>query len=326
MPPAFRRASIPVGEVQGDAALLPLVNRIPLPGVILGGENVAAGFSVLESEVPQSLAPLVAQWEDRVVFSFPLLAVLQRLDCPVSDVVVKLGEYLKLGDTGRVIPVDSYGRLTLAMKRTAASAEISAEAVVDGDESLFPKQALDPIILRDDRTGVEPATRNFSGTLSTTIAALASDHGLAGESIYPRLPRAWEALLLLVTILIFGFVPSRFLVFFTWMVGGVCLAAQWILVGMASVWLPGLAMLATVFAVMLTRNVIRPRIPEASSVLVAMPMIMENPAPEVIVRPEPIQKASKTRRAPAKKAAKKTAAKKTATPRAPRTKKPPTES
>jgi hypothetical protein len=336
MPPAFRRASIPVTTIQGDAALLPLVNRIPLPGVVLGGENAAAGFSELEFETTRSLPPLMAKWEDRVVFSFPLLAVLQRLDCPISDLEVKLGEYLKLGNTGRVIPIDSYGRLKLPMKRTDAPAEISAESVVDGNDTLFAKQPLGPVILRDDRTDAEPATRNFSSTLSATVSALASDHGLANVNRYPRLARVWEILILLATVLILGLVPSRLLYPCAWMVGGVCLAAQWTLLAMASVWMPGLAMLIAVFAVVLAGKVFRPKIPGASSVLVEESIFVEPPVQEAIVPPEPIPKASKTKRAPAKKtpakkaaakkAAKKTAAKKTATPRAPRTKKPPTES
>jgi len=50
MPRAFRRASIPLSAVRGDTSSLPVVNRVPIPGVILGGQNALAGFSVLEAE------------------------------------------------------------------------------------------------------------------------------------------------------------------------------------------------------------------------------------------------------------------------------------
>ncbi|NQX00125.1 hypothetical protein HQ447_05650, partial [bacterium] len=165
MPPAFRRASLPLAEVEGDPAALPIVNRIPLPGVVLGGDTTVAGFSQLESETPARFAPLLARWEDRVVFSFPLLAVLQRLDLPTSGVQVRLGGYLKLSAAGPIVPIDAYGRLAVPLKPIAAFAEISAEAVIDGGDALFPKQAPDPVILRDDRSAAEPATRAFSQLL-----------------------------------------------------------------------------------------------------------------------------------------------------------------
>lgn len=336
MPPAFRRASIPIDQVLGDTTLLPRVNRIPLPGVVLGGENVSAGFSILESETPQSLSPLIAKWEDRIVFSFPLLAVLQRLNCPVSQIEISVGKFLKLGTTGRIIPIDAYGRLTLPMKKSDASTEISAEAVVDGDGNLFPKTTPDPIILRDDRTAAEPAARNFSATLSATISALASDHGLASESTYPRLAWIWEALVLFTVILILGFVPYRLLSLSGLLVSGICLALPWILLGTASVWLPLPVMLATGFTVIMARVLICPKTAPPPSVLVEKPILADIPAPEIVLPPQPVIKETKTKspaakktpakKVAAKKAAKKVAAKKTATPRAPRTKKPPTES
>jgi hypothetical protein len=331
MPPAFRRGSIPTTDIDGDAALLPIVNRIPLPGVILGGENTIAGFSVLDSENPQNLTPLIAKWEDRVVFSFPLLAVLQRLNCPVSDVVIKLGESVKLGATGRIIPIDSYGRLSLPMKKSGPSLAIPAESVVDGDESLFPTESPDTIILRDDRTNLEPATRRFSITLSTLISAIASDQGLANETTYPRLPWMVELLSLMVAISILGLVPNHLLNPSVWLLSGLCLAAPWIALGMASIWLPALALLVAISSTRLLRTLARPTVPGPALVIVEEPMKEEDPLPESSLPPEPAPTPSKAKRAPAKKAgakktAKKTAATKTATPRASRTKKPATDS
>ena len=88
MPPSFRRCSLPVTRIHGDTSVLPVVNRLPIPGIILGGETTITGFSSLEAETPSDFAPLIARWEDRVVFSFSLLTVLQRLDLPLDGVEV----------------------------------------------------------------------------------------------------------------------------------------------------------------------------------------------------------------------------------------------
>ena len=150
MPPSFRRCSLPVTQIHGDASVLPVVNRLPIPGIILGGESTITGFSSLEAETPSDFAPLIARWEDRVVFSFALLTVLQRLDLPLDGVEVWLGKYMKLGQAGPLVPIDAFGRLAVNLKKVAPYAEIPAEALIDGGDEIFPKEAPNPVILRDD--------------------------------------------------------------------------------------------------------------------------------------------------------------------------------
>ncbi len=262
MPPAFRRASIPLAAVQGNTSSLAVVNRVPISGVILGGEDALAGFSVLEAEAGDGGSPLLARWEDRVVLGFPLLAVLQRLDLPTAGVEVRLGQYLKLSTNGPIVPIDDCGRLTTPLKPISGYAEISAETLVDGDDDLFPKQAPDPVILRDDRSAAEPATRTFSQNLSGLIAAIASNEGLAEVREYPRLAPVWEiefmAVFVVVLTLLCGAADfTRRLGFLV--VAGVCLTAQWAALGMASVWLPGLAVLAAILAALVASRLIRER-------------------------------------------------------------------
>lgn len=327
MPSAFRRASIPLAAIHGESSVLPVVNRVPLPGVILGGETTAVGFSVLESEAPARFFPLLARWEDRVIFSFPLLTVLQRLNLPVDGVEVRLGEYLKLSPAGPVVPIDEYGRLAVPLKPISAYAEISAEALIDGGDDLFPKQAPDPVILRDDRSAAEPATRAFSRNLSAIIAAIASDEGLGHLREFPRLSRDWEIGVLsfvVVVLMVFCGVAdfARCLVAFA--LAGVCLAAQWIGFGIASVWLPGVPVLAAIFASLVVARLIAIKPPVPAPVLVAAPI------PEIAIspEPEPVPEVAKPK-APAEKAAKKAAktpTKKAASPQAPRAKKPPSKS
>ena len=340
MPAALRRASIPVEKIKGDAAALPLVNRLPIPSVILGGESTIAGFSVLESEPPLKFLPLMARWEDRVVFAFPLLTVLQRLDLPLDGVEVRLGEFLKLGPAGPIVPIDDAGRLAMPLKPISGYAEISAEALIDGGDDLFPKQAPDPVILRDDQTAAEPTTRAFSRGVSAAVAAIASSGGLTEAVEFPRLSEGWEILLLAVVVLTMTALcgASRFTRYLgTAGVAGVLLAAQWTTFGIASIWLPGLPSLVMISSALVVVLLLekkpsllefQPSQPSPSEPEPAREIIPEAvavpPAPlhEIEIQPEPEITVPKTKKPPAKKAAaKKVAAKKTAATKTPRRKK-----
>jgi hypothetical protein len=225
------------------------VNRIPLSGVILGQENTVAGFQVLDSEPRARFAPLLARWEDRVVFAFPLLTVLQRLELTPDKVEIRLGEYLKLGPNGPTVPLDRFGRLAVPLRSVSPFAEIPAELLIDGGDEIFPKQAPEPVILRDDRSGAEPATRSFSKNLPAMVAAIASDTGLAPAHDYRRLQAKWELLALLFVALGLAAVCglpafARNIGFLT--ITTVCLAAQSIAAASAMLWLPGIPALAAV--------------------------------------------------------------------------------
>lgn len=325
MPPALRRTSIPAEKVHGDVSKLPVVNRIPIPGVILGaGDTVIAGFSVLEPEPSARLVPLLARWEDRLVFSFPLLTVLQRLDLPLAGVEVRLGEYLKLGPAGPLVPVDAFGRLAMSLKPISGYAELSAEALIDGGDELFPKQAPDPVILRDDQTAAEPATREFSRNLSATIALIAANGGLTDAVEYPRLSESWEIALLALAVLVMTALcgASRFVRCLGALVlAGIFVAGQWIAFGTASVWLPGMSVLALIgsaaLVVLLRGKIFRKPAPAPAPVMppaaIQVPEIMtvEEHVPEPVAVTEiPVE--SKPKPTARKTAAKKTAAKKTA--------------
>jgi hypothetical protein len=309
IPPAFRRASLPLDAVRGDLSVLPVVNRSPIPDVVLGGENAAAGFSVLESEPRVALMPLMARWDDRMVFAFPLLTVLQRLELKTEDLEIRLGEYLKFGAEGPIVRIDRYGRLASPLKPLSAYTEISAEALIDGGDELFPKQAPDPVILRDDRSGADPNTRAFSRDLSAGIAALASEGGMAEIRAYPRLAANWEiGTLVALVVLLCGISAGKLRLLGPLVLVGVIFSAQWVGLGMAGVWLPGLALLAAVLVALAFAA--WPGQPARS---------LPEPEPESEPEPEPEPAPAPEPTAPAKKAAKKAAAKKTpskkATPR-----------
>ena len=333
LPASFRRASLPLTDIVGDTNNLPVINRIPLPGVILGGENSIAGFSFLESEPATSSPPLLARWQDRVVFAFPLLIVLQRSNLPLDGMEIHLGKYIKLGPTGPIVPLDESGRLDMPVKSLAPYKEISAETLIDGGDDLFPKTAPDPVILRDDRSSSEPATQAFSASLSGMIAAMASNEAYAQTREYPRLQTELEISLLAITVLAL-LVISTLGDFRNYLglllLSGLILTAQWIGVGMAAHWLPGLPALAAILAAFCASKVFKqPHLITPSKTEATPPLPVEM---ELAAAPVPPPKEKKPRAPRAKKIAtenppaKKAAVKKAATPRKPRAKKPPAES
>lgn len=250
MPAPFRKASVPLSQVQGDIAALPLVNRVPLPGVILGKENAQAGFQSLDSEPASRFPPLLARWDDRVVLAFPLLAAMQGLGLPPDGIEIRLGEYLKLSPQGPHVPIDRFGRLAAPLGHVSPFAEIPAAELIDGGDDLFPKQAPEPVILRDERSGAEPATRAFSASLPAVVAAIASDTGLAPSREIVRFTCCRE--LVLLSLVITALKLISLLPAFPRHIGmlslaGFCIAVQ-ILGAASGMWLPGLAALASIAA------------------------------------------------------------------------------
>ncbi len=322
LPAPFRRASLPLNAMIGDINQLPIINRIPLPGVILGDENSIAGFSILESEPATSAPPLLARWQDRVVFAFPLLIVLQRNNLPLDGMEIHLGKYLKLSPTGPIVPLDLSGRLDMPVKPLAAYEVISAEALIDGGNDLFPKTAPDPVILRDDRTSSEAPTAAFSANLSGIIAAMASDEASAQTQKFPRLPIHWEIGIITVTALVLLAISTlgefrNYLGLL--LLTGVIFTAQALGVGIATHWLPGLPALAATLAAACVGQIFkRPRI--AGSLLSPVPL--ETAAPLAALPEKTKSRAPRPKKTPAEKPP----TKKPATPRKPRAKKPPNKS
>jgi hypothetical protein len=245
MPEAFRNASLPISQVHGDISALPLVNRIPLTGVILGRQNTRAGFQSIDFEASSRFPPLLARWEDRIVFAFPLLVALQRFDLPLDGMEIRAGEFLKLAAQGPVVPLDRFGRMASAPGSLSPYAEIPAELLIDGGDELFPKQAPRPVILRDDRSAAEPATRHFSNQFPATIAAIASDTSLTPDRTFARFTFCQEIVLLAVWLAAITVVSG--MTAFGRQIAYVALAAFGIAVHFISasqgVWLPALAAL-----------------------------------------------------------------------------------
>ena len=115
MPSAFVRASIPASSVVGNIRNWPQVNRVSIENTFLGDEGTWAGFSLIESEENSSdKAFLVARWDDRIIFSSALLALIVHEQCRPDELRIEAGKFLRFPKEGKIIPIDDYGRTTLS--------------------------------------------------------------------------------------------------------------------------------------------------------------------------------------------------------------------
>jgi len=170
MPPAFRRSSLDASTVAGGGGL-PVVNRLPVLDVFLGGNRSFAGFQRIESE-PDDGRHLLAIWGDRVIPSFALVVAMQQAGVQPSELVVRLGKSIRLGADGPLIPIDGAGRLDPRVASPPSFQRIAAEELIDRRELIVETTDARAVVLYDDRSIAEPATRRFSEQLSGTLGAI----------------------------------------------------------------------------------------------------------------------------------------------------------
>ncbi|MGJ8641937.1 MAG: hypothetical protein ACSHX9_00900 [Luteolibacter sp.] len=198
IPPAFRRASIPLSKINGNTELLPAVNRISIPDVILGNKTSLAGFTRLESEPEGSSPYLLARWgDDHAVLSFVLIAAMDHFQLRPSDIKIHLGEFIALSNKGPFIPIDEHGRLDFRVPSNFQGETIPMQSLLKMEEGSQGENTFHPAILRNDLSATEDASATYAQTLAPTIAALC-DPNYAGDVItYQRLPLMVEIILLL---------------------------------------------------------------------------------------------------------------------------------
>lgn len=196
MPSAFRRASLPVSSVKGDRHSLPLVNRVAVPDMVLGKNSSWAGFSMIECEADDGFPFVCARWEDRIVLSFALCHALRSLDIPLESIEIRLGECVRLGTRGPIVPIDKRGRLCVKPPELAPRTQVAAEDLIDAQPGIFPPNPANPVVLADARGMLDAGTREFSGRLPGEIAAIPGEVGLTTAKAYPRLPLLIEWLLI----------------------------------------------------------------------------------------------------------------------------------
>lgn len=244
MPPAFRRASLPVDAVRGDTTGLPVVNRQALPGVLLGGANAIAGFTFLEGKDGGDQPFMMARWEDRVVFSFPFLAAMRQAGLTVDSLQIHSGSHIRVGTGGWIIPIDEAGRLKVGVPRSHDWRETRAEWLLDADPELWAGPARPTMwLLRDDRSARDTVFRNHSVQLVPLVKTIASGAALTEPKELYGVPKmlGWALLgavvVLLGTLCRFGGVAMQFGLVIT-LVG--LIGLQWTALSMASLWMPAM--------------------------------------------------------------------------------------
>ncbi|MFZ9936087.1 MAG: hypothetical protein ACO3JG_03400 [Luteolibacter sp.] len=256
MPPAFRRASVGISAVRGDTTRLPRVNRMLLPDAVLGGDRAWAGFQFLENDIPPRKLPLLARWDDRVVFAFPLLCAIRQCGLALEDLDIRPGEFIRLGENGPVLPMDDRGCLAVPVSTGRGIEAVRAATLIDAPDNFFAGDEAPFPILRDDRGAAEPATREFSAAFPAVMALIAADAGLAASHEIRRAGATCDLLLLALGSVLLSYSVRRSgfaqsLVFIG--LAGLFGIAQVAGVAMGH-WLPGLpAMAALMVAVAVTR-------------------------------------------------------------------------
>jgi len=249
LPPAFRRASLPIDAVRGNPGGLPVVNRQAVTNVLLGVDDTFAGFTFIEPFDATERPQILARWDDRLVFSFPFLAALQQAGIRPDDLEVHLGRHIRVGTGGWIIPIDEAGRLTVRVPDNHGWRETPAEWLLDADPELWPDATLPTAwVMRDDRGMLEGVFRDQSARLVPLVRAIASGAALTTPRELRGVPPVHGWLLMgAVVVLLFSLCRLGGLAMHAGlaltMIGIVAL--QWVSLSAASLWMPAVpAMLA----------------------------------------------------------------------------------
>lgn len=259
IPSAFFRASIPMSEVIGDTSLLTIVNRIAVRGTILGRENTMAGFQSLDSQSEDETAPLIARWDDRVVFAFPVIVAAQQLGLPIDGIKIHCGSSIALSPQGPILPIDAFGCPISDASRASMPLPISATKLIDAAADLIQRNPRAPLMVLDARSTADPATLRFSKQVPLVVSSIISDAGTHQAFTCERLESPREISFLIIVALILSAIATlaafaRNVMLLT--IAGSLIAAQFIAASLATIWLPGLAALASVAVAFMISSII----------------------------------------------------------------------
>ncbi|MGB6221099.1 hypothetical protein [Haloferula sp.] len=203
VPVAFQLCSIAYADVGGDRSKLPVVNSLPGELPEFGGERTRAGFTLLGNEDQETeRAYLLARWDDRVVFSLPLVAAIVRLEVPPEEIEVEAGNEIRLGSKGPRIPIDFRGRIRLPevepeVIKAPATAMISRTL----PEGFGEREA--PVYLVDERLGTGKFLREWGETLPRVDALIRNAPHRVGARAVPR-PHPLVEMIALVAVALGG--------------------------------------------------------------------------------------------------------------------------
>lgn len=281
LPSAFRRASIPLSGIKGNSQLLPIVNYVPIPDVVLGNKNSLAGFTTLESESATDHPYLLARWDDRAVLSFHLLAALDHFHVAPSEISVHLGKWISLSPDGPFIAIDEFGRLRVRPPSYFSSLypPVPAENLILAPDDFLAESHSGTTLIRSSISTTDPTAAAYSESLVASIAILSYPEGTIYSRRFPRLP--WYADLLLIASLLsllYGFGNYPFLSGKLPLIilAGILFVLHFILVDATSTWLPTFPLIACTLAA----------IPFA-----ATPITPENPISPEAKEADPVKRA-----------------------------------
>ncbi|MEO1855783.1 MAG: hypothetical protein ABGY95_00250 [Rubritalea sp.] len=198
LPPSFIMASIPASEVIGGAERFPVVNSLGISQNIDFPKNTYAGFNVLESEKPNESLPMAARWGDRIVFSSVLLALMQKSKITPNQLIVHSGEYIRIGNSGNIIPIDSFGHFHPDPNFIAKTPARQSTSALSGESSIIGATQKNAILTA---TGVKSSEFEAIGDPYFKLSQLAYTPRVSGAEKLKRLP-IWLECILVVGIAI----------------------------------------------------------------------------------------------------------------------------
>jgi hypothetical protein len=207
LPPEWLKSSIPASQVEGPTELLPVVNALAVSPSVLFPDNVYAGFSQLESEQASESVPLLARWEDRIVFSAPLLALMQHCRITPEQLQVRPGEWIRIGNTGNIIPIDSFGHFHPDPAFSKKTPPRTLTSALSGEASIIGATQPEAILTA---TGEKTSEFEAIGSPYFKLSQLAFTTRVSGAKTLHRIP-LWAEILLIdvVAILCAWFLAYR---------------------------------------------------------------------------------------------------------------------
>jgi hypothetical protein len=193
LPPAFMLASIPASEVLGGSEFFPIVNSLGIPPYIDFPQNTYAGFNVLESERPSESLPMLALWNDRIVFSSVLLALMQNSKITPDQLLVQAGEYIRIGNSGNIIPIDQFGHFHPDLSFAAKSPPRTITSALSGEASVIGATQRNAILTA---TGNKTSEFEAIGDPYFKLSQLAYTPRVSGAETLSRIPRWLECILI----------------------------------------------------------------------------------------------------------------------------------
>ena len=200
MPPMLQNSLIPLSQVHGNNKLIPQVNRTALNAQIQGNsKSVFAGFYKIENNPPtDGHIPLLAQWGDKgIIPSYELLTMMQAHHITPDQVVVQCGRFIRLGDTGPVIPIDAYGQTPspTTSKNSSLPKQLHADTIITTEKTATSQPYIATIHADGKRTNSTNVIR--PERIATTLTLMHAYPALKSSTSRKRLPLLAEILIVL---------------------------------------------------------------------------------------------------------------------------------